>query len=108
MAVTADGHSLTLESAMAVAMGERVKASATSLKRMEKFRSLLDQKLGRGEIVYGVNTGFGSLANKAVRLGNLKELQLNLIRSHAAGVGDPMPPDVVRAAMFIRLNSLLN
>src|SRR5207249_3755471 len=74
----------------------------------EKFRSLLDEKLGRGEVVYGVNTGFGSLSDKAVRLGNLRELQLNLIRSHAAGVGNPMPLEVVRAALLIRLNSLLN
>ena len=88
--------------------GAIVKPSASSLKRMEKFRALLEQKLGRGEVVYGVNTGFGSLSDKAVRLGNLKELQLNLIRSHAAGVGDPMPTEVVRAAMVIRLNSLLN
>jgi histidine ammonia-lyase len=109
MVVLLDGHSLTLKSAMAVAEdGVPVKISSASLKKMEKFRSMLEQKLGRGEVVYGVNTGFGSLSGKAVRLGNLKELQLNLIRSHAAGVGDPMPAEVVRAAMLIRLNSLLN
>ena len=109
MVVTLDGRSLTLESAVEVVEGgARVRVGASSLKRMEKFRSLLEQKLRRGEVVYGVNTGFGSLSNKAVRMGNLKELQLNLIRSHAAGVGDPMPPEVVRAAMLIRLNSLLN
>src|SRR6267143_4130239 len=109
MPVTLDGHSLTLESAIDIAIkGAVAKASSSSLKKMEKFRALLEQKLGRGEVVYGVNTGFGSLSDKAVRLGNLKELQLNLIRSHAAGVGDPMPPEVVRAAMVIRLNSLLN
>lgn len=109
MPVTLDGHSLTLESAIDIAVkGASAKASSSSLKKMEKFRSILEQKLGRGEVVYGVNTGFGSLSDKSVRLGNLKELQLNLIRSHAAGVGDPMPPEVVRAAMVIRLNSLLN
>jgi len=88
--------------------GGTVRISPSSAKRMEKFRSVLDQKLGRGEVVYGVNTGFGSMSDKAVRLANLKELQLNLIRSHAAGVGEPMPPEVVRAAMLIRLNSLVN
>ncbi len=109
MVVTLDGRSLSLESAIDVAeRGVGVRVSVSSLRRMEKFRSLLDQKLGRGEVVYGVNTGFGSLSDKAVRLGNLKELQLNLIRSHAAGVGNPMPQEVVRAAMVIRLNSLLN
>lgn len=109
MALALDGRSLTLASAVKVAeKGAPVKVSSASLKRMQKFRALLERKLGRGEVVYGVNTGFGSLADKAVRLGNLKELQLNLVRSHAAGVGAPMPIEVVRAAMLIRLNSLLN
>jgi histidine ammonia-lyase len=109
MVVLLDGQSLTLKSTMAVAEeGAPVKISSASLRKMEKFRSLLEQKLGRGEVVYGVNTGFGSLSGKAVRLGNLKELQLNLLRSHAAGVGEPMSREVVRAAMLIRLNSLLN
>ena len=109
MVVTLDGRSLTLESAVGVAeRGAKVRASVPSLRRMEKFRTLLERKLARGEVVYGVNTGFGSLSNKAVRLGNLKELQLNLVRSHSAGVGNAMPPEVVRAAMLIRLNSLLN
>ena len=109
MTVTVDGKGLTIKSAIDVAEGNStVKASSSSLRTMEKFRGLLEQKLGRGEVVYGVNTGFGSLSGKSVRLGNLRELQLNLIRSHAAGVGEPMPQEVVRAAMLIRLNSLLN
>ncbi|HMD79346.1 MAG TPA: aromatic amino acid lyase, partial [Nitrososphaerales archaeon] len=109
MPVSLDGHSLTLSSAVEVAeLGTPVHLSRSSLARMNRFRSILEQKLSRGQVVYGVNTGFGSLSNKAIRLGNLKELQLNLIRSHAAGVGDPMPLEVVRAAMLIRVNSLLN
>lgn len=75
---------------------------------MERYRALLEQKLTRGEVVYGVNTGFGSLADKVVRPENLDELQLNLIRSHSAGVGSTMPTEIVRAAMLIRLNSLLS
>jgi histidine ammonia-lyase len=107
--VELDGSSLTLESAVRVAEGgTRVTIRQSSLNRMSKFRALLDQKLSRGETVYGVNTGFGSLSDKRVKPADLKRLQLNLIRSHAAGVGDPMPLDVVRAAMLIRLNSLLN
>ena len=109
MVVTLDGHSLTLDGAVEVA--ERaavVKVSTQSLRQMEKFRALLEQKLSRGEVVYGVNTGFGSLSDKVVRPENLAQLQLNLIRSHSAGVGEPMPTEVVRAAMLIRLNSLVN
>ncbi len=109
MVVTADGRSLTLADAIEVAEdGVAVKASPNSLKQMERFRSLLEEKLSRGEVVYGVNTGFGSLSDKVVRPENLEELQLNLIRSHSAGVGSPLPAEVVRAAMLIRLNSLLN
>ena len=109
MAVTLDGRSLTLDDTMSVAeKGATVKANPSSLKQMEKVRTMLEQKLARGEVVYGVNTGFGSLSDKVVRPGNLQELQLNLIRSHSAGVGAPMPQEVVRAAMLIRLNSLLN
>jgi histidine ammonia-lyase len=109
VATTLDGRSLTLGAAIEVAEGGgRVRASAQSLKRMEKFRALLEQRLARGDVVYGVNTGFGSLSDKVVRAEHLEELQLNLIRSHSAGVGSPLPPEVVRAAMLIRLNSLLN
>ncbi len=109
MVVVVDGGSLTIESAVQVAEhGAAVRASAQSLKRMERFRALLEQKLVRGDVVYGVNTGFGSLADKVVRPEHIDELQLNLIRSHSAGVGSPLPAEVVRMAMLIRLNSLLN
>jgi histidine ammonia-lyase len=107
--VELDGHSLTIKSAVGVAEGgEAVKVKPSSLSQMVKFRSLLERKLASGETVYGVNTGFGSLSDKAVKAGDLKELQVNLIRSHSAGVGNPMPLGVVRGAMLIRLNSLLN
>lgn len=109
MVVTLDGRTLTLESAVEVAEGRAtVRASPASLRQMDKFRALLDEKLARGDVVYGVNTGFGSLSDKVVRPEHLEELQLNLIRSHSAGVGSPLPPEVVKAAMLIRLNSLLN
>ncbi len=109
MVVAVDGRSLTIETAMEVAArGAVIRASPQSLKQMERFRALLEQKLARGEVVYGVNTGFGSLADKVVRPEHIDELQLNLIRSHSAGVGSPMSGEVVRAAMLIRLNSLLN
>ncbi|MGP8125360.1 MAG: HAL/PAL/TAL family ammonia-lyase [Nitrososphaerales archaeon] len=108
MAITLDGHSLNLESAMRVAVGgSAVKITPESLRRMAKFRSVLEQKISRGEMVYGVDTGIGSLAGRPVRAEDLEELQLNLVRSHSAGVGDPMPLEVVRAAMLIRINSLL-
>ena len=109
MVVAVDGRSLTIGSTVDVAEhGAKVRASPASLKQMDEFRVLLEGKLSRGDVVYGVNTGFGSLSDKVVRPEYLEELQLNLIRSHSAGVGNPFPRDVVRAAMVIRLNSLLN
>ena len=109
MSVTVDGRTLTVERAIEVAeQGAAVRVNAQTYKHMEKFRDLLEQKLARGEVVYGVNTGFGSLSDKIVRPQHLDELQLNLIRSHSAGVGPPLSNEVVRAAMLIRLNSLLN
>jgi histidine ammonia-lyase len=109
MAVTVDGRSLTLESAARVAVdGEKVRIGAGSLKRMERFRAVLEGQLAKGETVYGANTGVGSLSVKAVGAAVARQAQLNLIRSHAAGVGVPMPAEVVRAAMLIRLNSLLS
>ncbi|MBI3859751.1 MAG: aromatic amino acid lyase [Thaumarchaeota archaeon] len=107
MTVLLDGNSLTLKSAMSVVRGEKVRISPASIRRMQRFRDKLEDKLAVGEVVYGVNTGFGSLSDKRVRPGDIKKLQLNLIRSHAAGLGKHMPDGVVRAAMLIRLNGLL-
>jgi histidine ammonia-lyase len=108
MPVTLDGSSLSLDALVRVANGdEKVKVNRASTARMEKFRALLQDKLDEGEVVYGVNTGFGSLSNKEIPKGQIKRLQLNLIRSHAIGVGEPMSREVVRAAMLIRLNGML-
>jgi histidine ammonia-lyase len=108
MPLTVGEKPLSVESAMRVAeKGEQVRVTSSSLRRMERFREQLQKKLERGEVIYGVNTGFGSLSSKSVNPGDLKGLQLNLVRSHAAGVGDPMKTEVVRAAMLIKLNRLL-
>ncbi len=109
MVFTVDGHSLSLESVVEVAeRGAKVRMSAASVRKMERYRARLDERVKSGQVVYGVNTGFGSLADKVVPPGKVEQLQLNLVRSHAAGVGEPMPGAVVRAAMLLRLNSLLN
>jgi histidine ammonia-lyase len=108
MAVRLDGDSLTIEAVLRVAdKGEKVSIGPSSLRRMAKFRSLLEDRVRKGDIIYGVNTGFGSLSGKVIPSQSVKQLQLNLIRSHAMGVGDPLPTTVVRAAMVIRLNELL-
>lgn len=74
---------------------------------MKRSREWVDEVQKSGEpVVYGVNTGFGSKATVSISREKLKELQRNLIMSHAAGTGDPFPIDVVRAAMLLRVNTL--
>ncbi len=108
MTVTLDGASLTIDKVTRIAeKGEKAAIAKSSLRRMDRFRKLLDEKTSSGEVIYGVNTGFGSLSDKVVPKKDARKLQLNLVRSHTIGVGEPMPDDVVRAAMVIRLNSLL-
>ncbi len=76
--------------------------------RMEKSRHWVDRVAQEGmPVVYGVNTGFGSKATVSISTENLQLLQYNLIQSHAAGTGDPLPIDVVRAAMMLRIQTLV-
>ena len=73
---------------------------------MQRVRDIVDRKLASGEAVYGVNTGFGKLSEVAIPPDRLAELQVNLVRSHAAGVGPLLPEDEVRAMMLLRANVL--
>jgi histidine ammonia-lyase len=78
----------------------------TALARLAASRSSLEQALAAGEIIYGVNTGFGSLSQTRIQGQQLQEIQTNLLRSHAAGVGEPLPDDVVRAMLLLLAASL--
>lgn len=73
---------------------------------VQKSRRAVESVLETGRPVYGINTGFGRLSEVAIPLSQLRELQLNLILSHAAGVGPELAPDEVRAAMLLRANAL--
>jgi histidine ammonia-lyase len=72
---------------------------------MEAARELVD-RVARGEHTYGVNTGFGRFVSRSIPDEQVEELQLRLLRSHACGVGEPYPPEIVRAAMLLRANAL--
>jgi histidine ammonia-lyase len=72
-----------------------------------KSRRLVEQAIESGQTIYGINTGFGKLANVRIAPGQLDQLQTNLIRSHAAGVGTPLPAPAVRAIILLRANVLL-
>jgi histidine ammonia-lyase len=76
------------------------------MERMEASRRVVEELVREGRTVYGVTTGFGDLASVAIDPAQTGELQRNLVRSHAAGVGDPLPAEVVRAMMLLRANAL--
>jgi histidine ammonia-lyase len=73
---------------------------------MEPARGVVDAAVESGEIVYGITTGFGALASTHIGREEAEELQYNLIRSHASGVGDPLPDELVRAILLLRARSL--
>ncbi len=108
-ALTLTGQSLSLPDVVAVARdpAATLHLDPGALGRLGESRRLVERAITRGGAIYGINTGFGKLANVRVAPDKLEQLQVNLIRSHAAGMGDPLPPDVVRAAMLLRANVLL-
>jgi histidine ammonia-lyase len=101
-----DGRHLTLESIEAVAQGAPVEISAEARLRVVRAREFVDRQFANGEVIYGVTTGFGRLANISVDPADAIALQLNLVRSHAAGTGEPLQIPLVRAAGVLRANSL--
>jgi histidine ammonia-lyase len=101
-----DGASLTLEQTAEVADGAVVSLAATARPRIERARRFVEDIVSRGEVVYGINTGFGALSEVTIPPEKLRELQVNLVRSHSCGVGDPLPERVVRAMMLQRANVL--
>jgi histidine ammonia-lyase len=101
------GVSLTIEQVGAIAAGKaRAVLAGSTRSGLERSRNVIEQALARGQAVYGVNTGFGRLANVRIPSSELEDLQLNLVRSHACGVGRPLPEDEARAVMLLRANTL--
>src|SRR5688572_26374168 len=101
-----DGASLTLTQTEAVAFGEEISLSSKAREGVERARDFIEEIVAREEVVYGVNTGFGALAETTIPADGLRELQLNLVRSHACGVGEPLHETATRAMMLHRANVL--
>jgi histidine ammonia-lyase len=102
-----DGNSLTLADVVRVARDRApVRLADQARSRMQRVRDIVDRRLASGEAVYGVNTGFGKLSDVAIPADRLADLQVNLVRSHAAGVGPLLPEEEVRAMMLLRANVL--
>ncbi|MGE5528348.1 MAG: HAL/PAL/TAL family ammonia-lyase [Patescibacteria group bacterium] len=106
--VTLNGAQLTIEEIVAVGTGaKKVALDPDLLEKCEAARAFLLQRVRDGDIIYGVNSSFGSMCNKIIPDDLIERLQENLIRSHAAGLGEPLPCHVALAAVAVRLNSLL-
>src|SRR6266550_1954174 len=100
-----DGDTLSVDEAYAVAVDRlRVGLAPKARDRMLRTRAVVDDIVRRDDPVYGVTTGFGKLSDVATPPEKLAELQVNLVRSHASGVGDPLPEREVRAMMLLRAN----
>src|SRR5438477_4720918 len=107
MTVTLRGAGLTEDQVVAVARhGEKVALAATARTKMERSRAKVERAATSREPVYGVSTGFRALAGTRIAPLRQPELQLALIRSHAAGVGPPVDGEVVRATMLLRARTL--
>ncbi len=105
--VQVDGNSLSIEKVVRVAR-EKAKAqlSPSARKRMAEGRDSLMALVDAGRIIYAVNTGVGELVDVKIHPDELKQLQVNLLRSHACGVGERYPEEVVRAMLLLRANAL--
>jgi histidine ammonia-lyase len=100
-----DGDTLTIDDAYAVAVERRRVGLATKARqRMLRTRKVVDDIVASNAVVYGVTTGFGKLSEVAIPPQSIAELQVNLVRSHACGVGDRLPEREVRAMMLLRAN----
>ncbi len=102
-----DGRSLTINDVQRVASGSlKVELTLEARERMQLTRNVVSNAVSAGAPVYGINTGFGKLSEVTIPNDKLAELQRNLVRSHAAGVGDALPEREVRAMLLLRANVL--
>lgn len=105
--VVIDGNSLTIGDVVQVARKERqAELSPASREKMQQSRDLVEEYVENEKVVYGITTGFGKFANVVISKADAARLQRNLIISHACGVGEEFPAEVVRAMMLLRANDL--
>ena len=107
MAIIINGRDLTVEEVIRVArLGEKVEISAPAQAAVRKARNYVDKKLEEGAVIYGLTTGFGKFSDTFISKEETADLQRNLIISHTCAMGEPLPRNVVRAIMLLRLNAL--
>jgi histidine ammonia-lyase len=107
MSVALNGNDLTFSQLYDVALrGEQVQLAASATERMNASRAVVDRLVASGATAYGINTGFGKLASVRISTEQVRQLQVNLVRSHACGVGAPLSEAETRAMMLLRANAL--
>jgi histidine ammonia-lyase len=107
MSVLLTGNDLTFQQLYDVALrGEFVSIAPPSVERMNASRAVVERLVGSGATAYGINTGFGKLATVRISTEQVRQLQVNLVRSHASGVGTPLSEAETRAMMLLRANAL--
>ena len=105
--ISLDGESMTLETLARVALDfAPVELAGKARQRVLASRAVIDRALDSNLPVYGVTTGFGKLSDVRIPQDEIRQLQLNLLRSHACGAGEPLAEPEVRAAILLRANSL--
>src|SRR6266705_1659953 len=107
-AIRLTGEALRIDDVWAIAFGAAAAVLPDEARvKMRAARELVERAAhGTHEHTYGINTGFGRFVSKSIPEEQNEELQLRLLRSHACGVGDPYPDEIVRAAMLLRANAL--
>lgn len=105
--VLIDGNNLSLDMCKDVIIHhKKVSLTSDAWERVKASREIVDQTVADSEVVYGITTGFGKFSDVTIKNKAVNELQLNLIRSHACGVGDPFPELISRAMILLRANAL--
>ncbi len=105
--VLVDGRTIRISDVEAVALhGAPVRLEPEARTRIAASRQVVEDILASGEVMYGINTGFGKLAEVRIADDQLAQLQLNLVRSHCCGVGEPFSEPIVRAMLLLRANVL--
>jgi histidine ammonia-lyase len=102
-----NGNDLTFDQLYSVALQDaRVKLAPVAAERMNASRTVVDRLVASGKTAYGINTGFGKLASVRISSEQVRQLQVNLVRSHCCGVGEPLSKPETRAIMLLRANAL--
>lgn len=106
--VVLNGNDLTIDEIVAIGVGDKqVALDPQALELCRASREFLEEEIAAKRIIYGVNTSFGPMCNKIIDDEQIETLQINLIRSHAAGLGEPFKDYIAIAVMVVRLNTLV-